>query len=313
MGGPHGSLPSQVENSAKQSFQPQPLPPDARVFFLMTKTSSFSTRARHAQRRPKRKPDAKRQPVKLAGHSGTAIQDTFVPVFPNLTTRQLRYNDYGTVDITSGALGSHVFTLSGLYDPNITGTGHQPMGFDQMMTFYEHYHVLRCKVKVTFMCRSSAGHGQVALKVTPDTALPASGTDLVEEGRAITDSVGGDNFQAQGTRTLGMVVDVPGVNGLNRANFLADPDLRGTISSNPAEQTYLQICLWSPSLDTMTVEWNLVLEYTAVFTEPRNLSASFAALRIQTQPKQPTMRCVPSELKTDSATSLSSVFASQRR
>lgn len=235
----------------------------------------------------------------MSGHSGTAIRDSFIPVFPNMTTRKLRYNDYGVVDITSGALGSNVFTLSGLYDPYITGTGHQPMGYDQLMTFYEHYHVLRCKVTVTFMSRSSAGHGQVALKITPDTALPASGTDLVEEGRAITESVGGNNFEAQGTRTLSMTVDLPAVNGLTRANFLADPDLRGTISTNPAEQTYLQLCCWSPSLDTMTVEWNIVLEYTAVFTEPRNLTSSIAALRTQTQPKQPTMRSAFGEMKID--------------
>lgn len=237
----------------------------------------------------------------MSGHSGTAIRDSFIPVFPNMTTRKLRYNEYGVVDITAGALGSNVFTLSGLYDPFITGTGHQPMGYDQLMTFYEHYHVLRCKVTVTFMSRSSNGHGQVALKITPDTALPASGTDLVEEGRAITESIGGNNYEAQGTRTLSMTVDLPAVNGLTRANFLADPDLRGTISTNPAEQTYLQICLWSPSLDTMTVEWNAVLEYTAVFTEPRNLTSSVAALRTQTQPKQPTMRSAFGEMKIDAS------------
>lgn len=228
-----------------------------------------------------------------------------------MTVRKLRYNDYGVIDITSGVLGTYVFSLSGLYDPNITGTGHQPMGFDQLMAFYEHYHVLRCKAIVTFMCRSPNGHGQVALKVTPDTAPPGSGTDLVEEGRAVTDSVGGDNYQAQGTRTLSIDVDVPRVNGLTRQNYLADTDLQGTIASNPTDQTYLQLCHWSPSLNTMTVEWNIVLEYTAAFTEPRNLSSSLAAMRLQPV-KQPTVRGVFSELKVDPSLPHLPTFVSRR-
>lgn len=39
----------------------------------------------------------------------------------------------GFIDLNPGALGSnapYTFSANGLYDPNITGSGHQPIGFD---------------------------------------------------------------------------------------------------------------------------------------------------------------------------------------
>lgn len=175
---------------------------------------------------------------------------------------------------TVGVLNTYVFSLSGLYDPDITGTGHQPMGFDQIMPFYEHYHVLHCSAHVTFMSATNTARGFVGLKVTPDVAPPASSDDLREEGRAVTDALAGAGLEFNGTKVLRTSVNVPAVNGLNKANFLANVDLRGTISSNPAEQTYLHVCAYSPQGVTMTTDFQIVLEFTAAFTEPRNLVSS---------------------------------------
>lgn len=207
----------------------------------------------------------------MRGSSVTHTVDSFIPIFPNMTVRKLRYCAGNSVTASAGILASHVFSLSGLYDPDITGTGHQPMGFDQIMPFYEHYHVLHCSAHVTFQNRNATYRGYVGLKITPDTALPANSDDLVEEGRAVVDPIGGGNDAFNGSKVMKCSVNVPLVNGLSRANFLANDGMRGTISSNPTEQTYLHVCAWSPAGQNLDVEFNIVLEYTAVFTEPRNL------------------------------------------
>lgn len=55
------------------------------------------------------------------------------------------------VDITSnvGAFAVYDFAANGLYDPDLTGTGHQPYGFDQWTAFYTKLTVKRsrCVVK----------------------------------------------------------------------------------------------------------------------------------------------------------------------
>lgn len=224
------------------------------------------------------------QPVHMSGTSVIATVDSFIPVFPNMATRRLRYSAGNVITSPSGVLTAHIFTLSGLYDPDITGTGHQPLGFDDMMRFYEHYHVLHCKARVTFMNKQPLYRGFVALKVAPDTSLSFDYEVLVEEGRASVDFISGDSSTFNGTKLLTAEVNVPAVNGLTRQNFLADPDLRGTISSNPSEQTYLHVCAWSPAGQNLDVEFNAVLEFTAVFTEPRNLTKSLKLPTILTTP-----------------------------
>lgn len=49
-----------------------------------------------------------------------------------------------------GALAIYVYTTNGLYDPNTTGIGHQPTGFDQLMALYNEYVVIGSTIKVSF-------------------------------------------------------------------------------------------------------------------------------------------------------------------
>jgi len=54
------------------------------------------------------------------------------------------------VDITStvGAFAVYDYAANGLFDPDITGGGHQPYGFDQWTTFYSKLTVVRSKCVV---------------------------------------------------------------------------------------------------------------------------------------------------------------------
>ncbi len=214
-----------------------------------------------------------RQPVKMSGNSNTIV-DSFLPIFPNIAVRKLRYATANIITTTSGVLNTHVFSLNGLYDPDYTGTGHQPMGFDQMMPFYNHYHVTKARVHVIFSMVESDRAGCIGLKVTPDTTPPGSHEDLLEEGRNCWDTIAGAPSTTNGTKTLRCSVNVPAVNGLSRANFLADTDYQGTIISNPSEQTFIHLCAWSSQLVSFSVRFDVIIDYEAVFTEPRNLTPS---------------------------------------
>lgn len=238
--------------------------------------SSRSSKRQHRGPRKGNKP--KKEPVRVGGRSETVDADRFLPIFPNMCTKKLRYSETVNLSAVSGVLSSLVYTMSGLYDPNISGTGHQPMGFDQIMMFYEHYHVLHCRAKVIFRNTNATVAGFCALKVAPDTAAPASYNDLIEEGRSSHDFVntaGGYGCWKMMTASA----NVPAVNGLTKANYLANEDLRGGVTFNPAEQTYLHICAYSPSVETVNFQVSIVLEYTATFTEARLLTASLPRRR----------------------------------
>lgn len=59
--------------------------------------------------------------------------------------------EWGTsINASISSLGVHVFTANGLYDVNITGVGHQPAGYDQIMAIYNEYIVLGSTIRVSF-------------------------------------------------------------------------------------------------------------------------------------------------------------------
>lgn len=55
----------------------------------------------------------------------------------------------------TGLTGSeYAFRLNSLFDPNFTGVGHQPRGFDQMAALYANYCVYKVQVQIRLMSQS---------------------------------------------------------------------------------------------------------------------------------------------------------------
>ena len=61
-------------------------------------------------------------------------------VLATVQNAKLIYAENGyQLNTTSGLCGVRIFSLSSLFDPDVTGTGHQPVGYDQIMALYEEY------------------------------------------------------------------------------------------------------------------------------------------------------------------------------
>jgi len=82
---------------------------------------------------------------------------------PYTRTRQ---NYYEQVNMGDGAnaVVSYYFKINSTFDPNGTGTGHQPYARDELATLYQRYAVLGCNVSVVFENLSNE-HYLVALRV----------------------------------------------------------------------------------------------------------------------------------------------------
>jgi len=68
-------------------------------------------------------------------------------LLPDTCFVKLKYVDFITMTNVAG-LGAYTYRMNSLFDPDFTGTGHQPMGFDQWSNFYSHYQVLASKIRV---------------------------------------------------------------------------------------------------------------------------------------------------------------------
>ncbi len=204
----------------------------------------------------------------------TEVIERSIPLFAARAYRKLRYSDSFQLASTSGAVTSYVFAANGLYDPNVTGTGHQPMGFDDMMLFYNHYTVLRCTIQV--ICKAaSASKMTVGLKMD---AAPTPITDInriVEMGGMVIEYLDfSTTFGA--TKRLEATLDIARIQGVSRSALTADTSLRGTSVANPSEMSYFHVQSWDAAAQTGTVNVDAILDFEVVFTEPRDASTSIA-------------------------------------
>lgn len=203
----------------------------------------------------------------------TRITERFQPIFPVSTTRTLRYSTNINIGAAVGAPATWIFRANDLFDPDFTGTGHQPMGFDQLMLWYNHFCVLRAKITCTFR---NVG----AVPCTCMIRVEGSNTPLTVIDRIIED--GGytmDTLESKGiygaNKTLSCVANIGKLQAVSRSAMTSDPSLRGDAATSPSEVTYFHLVVFDASAaGTSSVDVDIILEQVAVFMEPRDIPES---------------------------------------
>jgi len=194
-----------------------------------------------------------------------------MPIFPAKVKKHLRYSTTFQLTCTAGAVASYVFRANDLFDPDFTSTGHQPMGFDQMMLSYNHFVVAAARIKVT--CRNKTNTTPFTVCIRQDaSSTPLTVIDrILEFGGLVTADI--DTFGATST-TLELAIDIARLQGLTHPLMIADPTLRGDAATSPTEVTYFHIQCWDTAAATSTCNFDVILEQLAYFIEPRDLIES---------------------------------------
>lgn len=71
--------------------------------------------------------------------------------FPDRLKTKLIYADVVQLQASAGNPGIWQFRMNSLFDPDLTGTGHQPQWFDQLAAVYARYRVNFAKITATFV------------------------------------------------------------------------------------------------------------------------------------------------------------------
>lgn len=192
--------------------------------------------------------------------------------FPKELRIKHRYVDYKTFTSTAGVLGSQSYRCNGMFDPDYTSTGHQPLYFDQLAALYNHFTVTASKITVKFLAgtANSAVPLLVAMYVNDDTSVTPA--NLYNQAEQSTARFGMVPVQGNGTLVLTSKWSAkenfgPGV--------ISDPNLQGTSAADPTEQQLWSIQYQSADLAaTSTCYAQITIEYDAVWQELKDIGGS---------------------------------------
>ncbi len=196
-------------------------------------------------------------------------------LIPKTKTVQLKY--VGSFTLTDSELSAgHLVSCNGMFDPDITGTGHQPLGFDNWMAFYHHFEVR--KSKVTFWINNGTAvetKGTYAvLRLDSDTTTDGVVTleHFMEQPSTVTRYMNPSN--GGGRTTVSKSWNQAAQFGKHQAG---NSVMKGDVSANPSEQTYYRLKLVNSLLsDDEEVSHTVVFQvmYTALLTERKDMAQS---------------------------------------
>lgn len=165
---------------------------------------------------------------------------------------------------------SWYFSMNSMFDPDRTGVGHQPMGFDQVAAFYENYRVVGCKIKVTphIAVNDANATAYYALSLTEDDITTFINTNdwLEQDSTNRAKLISGNTAQAGGQNNnfqMAFFSDKKWFKGENSAKTRRI----AAVGANPLDQVYARITTASATgEDAPLITFLVEMEYITLYT-----------------------------------------------
>lgn len=192
--------------------------------------------------------------------------------FPKKLQFTHKYTERVTVTSTSGVMANYLWACNGLFDPNTSGVGHQPMYFDQMKVLYDHYCVIGSKIKLTVMPN---------FEVTSPIAF---GVFINDDGTTT-----GTNFQTLDEQNTGKIKYLTFNNSdpqvitatwsakkyFGGSGVLSNNSLQGDSNNNPDELSYFNFFLQNVDMTNTSSAYVVAeIEYITIWKEIKDIDAS---------------------------------------
>lgn len=191
---------------------------------------------------------------------------------------KLKYCEEITINAAVASVATHVFRTNSLYDPNSTGVGHQPMGFDEWALRYGRYVVLSSTCYMRYINPTTENAVPcffcVAQTATGTVYSGLATTRLLENPHHSKVKVAGDADVANENRDH-TVRTTWNARKWFRKNPMVENDYGAAITANPAEMCYFECCCAAISgNDPAGQNFLVTIYYNCAFFDPFDLGQS---------------------------------------
>lgn len=193
------------------------------------------------------------------------------------TIKRFKYTEFFTINPAIGSVGSYVFKANDMYDPNYTGVGHQPYGYDQIQQFFNHFQVIGSKITFTVYPGNNTPPMVMGVKLDDTNSLTSTNVDAILEQPFVKRKLISNGSSQSGKDTqITHTFSGPKFFKIAPSAFKGNRTYMGTSSSSPSEEAYY-LCFVGPtngSTDLTSYDCSVEIEYIARFTEPREVAQS---------------------------------------
>lgn len=230
-----------------------------------TKLRKFTKRSR--------KPKKKSPGSKLVVDSLRILNNNKTP-FPRRFTRKFQYCEHISFATTAAGLpGVYQFKTNSMFDPNFTGTGHQPLFRDEMVLLYGHYRVNSMRYKITNTSGNVTMHGVVM--ATQDTSYGPASFDLDVSMEKRGCGKYQSWFPGQPQVSWSGEIQNYKLMSVSKKTYETDDKYRSTNTGEPSELGYLSLIIQSPQLAlSQSYSFMVELEYDTVWEDPLVVASS---------------------------------------
>lgn len=198
------------------------------------------------------------------------IKNPNIGGFPKSMFTTLKYVQAGSLNPGVGGTNAiQVFRANDIYDPDYTGAGHQPRGFDQWMTLYDHFYVKRSKITIEYHNGDATYEVQVGVAMRDDYPTEADPIDYAEQD-------GGSRLlgRVSSSKNATKIVKYFNFSKQNYAKYVCEQN-KGGLTSGPTEVSYFHCWAGQPwGSDSSNCYYTVSIEYQVLFTELKALASS---------------------------------------
>lgn len=194
---------------------------------------------------------------------------------------KLRYCQEFSLNPVAASTDVQVFRANCCYDPDFTGLGHQPIGFDQLMLAYDHFSVLGSSIRVIntspVTTNVTPAYWGVLLSDNGTSAAAASNIEHLMElpGQLMSQGMAGYVWTRGHKQGNTLTRKFSAKKFFGKKNIIGAADYRGNAGASPNEQAFFEVWAASPhGVDPGLCYFRVVLDLIVAFTEPKGIPQS---------------------------------------
>lgn len=178
---------------------------------------------------------------------------------PNKTRTKLVYSQFVTVTAAQQVTGKYTFRANSIFDPDLTGVGHQPKFHDQMALYYARYRVLASAIKISDVFISNTANTPVmAIGVVPSLRSDITPNYMGNIARMYEDGVKHKKFVERDIGQKSLLTKVGGYVKMRNMLQKDDEGLDHAMGADPGPST--------------SVDWDVIFASTTNVAPTSDLS-----------------------------------------